>query len=86
MFRSAIVCFAILASFSFVYTSPAKKAFWNGTPMDQMVEEMRSMCNDENDSFSCMKFKVMNFLDTILSKDNYKVSFITTVINIYLNE
>lgn len=32
------------------------------------------MCNEENDSFACMKLKVMNFLDTILRKDNYKLT------------
>lgn len=71
MFRSAIVCVVVLSTLA--YASPAKKAFWNGTPIDGMVEEMRSLCTEDNDSFSCMKYKVMNFLDTILQKDNYKV-------------
>jgi hypothetical protein len=64
----------VLVFTSLAYASPAKKAFWNGTPIDGMVEEMRSMCNDDNDSFSCAKYKVMNFLNNILQKDNYKVS------------
>lgn len=72
MFRSAVVCVVFLTSLA--YAGPAKTSFWNGTPIDGMVEEMRSLCNEENDSLSCAKYKVMNFLDTILHKDNYKVS------------
>lgn len=37
------------------------------------LEQMRSMCNEENDSFACMKYKLMNYLETIIKKDNYKV-------------
>lgn len=70
-----ILCFVVIAlSAGFVHSNPAKPAFWKGTPVDGLVEEMRSMCNDDNDSFSCMKLKVMNFLDTILKKDNYKIT------------
>lgn len=78
--RSVALCFVLIAV-GCVHSTPAKPAFWKGTPVDGLVEEMRSMCNDENDSFSCMKFKVMNFLDTILKKDNYKVNI--TYKNIY---
>lgn len=75
MTRSIVFCFVVIAvSTGFVYSNPAKPAFWKGTPVDGLVEEMRSMCNDENDSFSCMKFKLMNFLDTVMKKDNYKIT------------
>lgn len=75
MNRSVILCFVVIAvSTGFVHSSPAKPAFWKGTPVDGLVEEMRSMCNEENDSFSCMKLKVMNFLDNILKKDSYKIT------------
>lgn len=75
MTRSLVVCFVVIAvSAGFVHSNPAKPAFWKGTPVDGLVEEMRSMCNEENDSFSCMKLKVMNFLDTILKKDSYKLT------------
>lgn len=75
MSRRLILCFVVMAvSTGFVHSSPAKPAFWKGTPVDGLVEEMRSLCNDENDSFSCMKLKVMNFLDTVLKKDNYKLT------------
>jgi Protein of unknown function (DUF1676) len=52
---------------------PAKPAFWKGTPMNGLVEEMRASCNDESDSLACMKLKLMNFLDTVFKKDNFKV-------------
>lgn len=75
MSRHLILCFVVMAvSTGFVHSNPAKPAFWKGTPVDGMVEEMRSLCNDENDSFSCMKLKVMTFLDNVLKKDNYKLS------------
>lgn len=75
MTRSALVCFFVIAvSIGFVCSNPAKPAFWKGTPVDGLVQEMRSLCNDENDSFACMKLKVMNFLDTIMKKDNYKIT------------
>lgn len=70
MFR-VFVCVIMIAVAT---ASPAKPAFWKGTPVDGMVDEMRSLCNDENDSFSCMKLKVMNFIDTVLKKDNYKIT------------
>jgi hypothetical protein len=63
----------IAVSTGFVHSNPAKPAFWKGTPVDGLVAEMRSMCN-ENDAFSCMKLKVMNFLDSIAQKDNYKIT------------
>lgn len=75
MTRSVLLCVVVIAvSTGFVHSNPAKPAFWKGTPVDGLVDEMRSMCNDENDSFSCMKLKVMNFLDTIVKKDNYKIT------------
>lgn len=75
MTRNLVLCFVVIAvSTGFVHSNPAKPAFWKGTPVDELVENMRSLCNEENDSFSCMKFKVMNFLDTILKKDNYMIT------------
>jgi len=44
------------------------------------VDQLRSLCNDDNDSFACMKYKLMNYLETIISKDNYKVSSIKQTI------
>lgn len=75
MTRSVLLCVVVIAvSTGFVHSNPAKPAFWKGTPVAGLVDEMRSMCNEENDSFSCMKLKVMNFLDTIVKKDNYKIT------------
>lgn len=65
------VVLCLMAITGFAAANP--QSFWKGTPMDGMVEQMRSMCNEENDALSCMKFKVMNFLDTVFKKDNYQV-------------
>lgn len=73
MFRSTVVCVVVLASLSLTYAIPAKTAFWNGTPIDGMVEEVRSLCIQNTDSASCLKLKIMNFLDTVLQKDKFKV-------------
>lgn len=70
--RGVALC-VVLIAFGCISANPAKPVSWMGTPVDGLVEEVRSLCNDENDSFSCMKLKVMNFLDTILKKDSYKV-------------
>lgn len=66
------VCLFV-ALVTIVNGSPAKSAFWKGTPLDSTVEEMRSGCNND-DAISCVKFKFMSFLDNIFKKDNYKVS------------
>ncbi|XP_053680825.1 uncharacterized protein LOC128731717 [Anopheles nili] len=55
--------------------NPANKpAFWKGTPMDGMVEEMRSLCSSENDSVACTKYKIMSFLDTVFKRDSFQLS------------
>ncbi|XP_058811394.1 uncharacterized protein LOC131676291 [Topomyia yanbarensis] len=55
--------------------NPASKpAFWKGTPMDGMVEEMRSLCSTDGDSGACLKYKIMDFLDTVFKKDNFKLT------------
>ncbi|XP_055551189.1 uncharacterized protein LOC129733459 [Wyeomyia smithii] len=55
--------------------TPANKpAFWEGTPMDGMVEEMRSMCSTDNDRGACLKYKIMSFLDTVFKKDNFQLT------------
>lgn len=69
MFRSVILSVVVISSlYAFAYAGPAKKAYGYDA-----VEEMRSMCNEDNDSFACMKYKVMNFIENIIQKDNYKV-------------
>lgn len=66
------VCF-LVALVTIANGSPAKPAFWKGTPLDTTVEEMRSGCNND-DAIECVKFKFMSFLDNIFKKDNYKVN------------
>lgn len=68
------LCIVIVALIGVAAANPAaKQSFWKGTPMDSMVEEMRSSCSDGNDPLACMKYKVMNFLDTLFKKDSYQV-------------
>lgn len=75
MTRSVLLCVVVIAVFTgFVHSNPAKPAFWKGTPVDGLVSEMRALCTDEGDSLSCMKLKVMNFLNDILKKDNFKIT------------
>lgn len=66
MFR-VFVCVIMIAVAS---ASPAKPSLWN----DGAIAEMRSLCNNEKDSFSCMKLKVVDFIETIMKKDNFKLS------------
>ncbi|XP_058059622.1 uncharacterized protein LOC131210398 [Anopheles bellator] len=73
--KCAVIVVIVALVSGMVSANPANKpAFWKGTPMDGMVEEMRSLCSTENDSVACMKFKIMNFFDTIFRKDNFQVS------------
>lgn len=64
----ALVCISVVAC------SPATKpSFWTGTTLDSTVEEMRSLCAND-DPIACLKFKAMNFLDNLFQKDSYAVS------------
>lgn len=75
MTRCVLLCVVVIAvSTGFVSANPAKPEFWKGTPVDGLVAEMRSLCIDENDSLSCAKLKVMNFLNDLAKKDNYKIT------------
>lgn len=65
-----IVCLAILAA---VGAQPAKPEGWKGSSMDSMMEQTKSECAQKNDEMACMKFKVLNLLDQIFRKDNFKV-------------
>lgn len=65
-----IVCATILA---LAVAQPAKLEGWKGTNMDAMVEQTKAECAEKNDEMSCMKFKVLNLLDQIFRKDNFKV-------------
>lgn len=52
---------------------PAKTDSWKSTSMDSIVEQTKSDCARNNDDMACMKFKVLNLLDQIFRKDNFKV-------------
>ncbi|KAF5305228.1 hypothetical protein FQR65_LT07767 [Abscondita terminalis] len=65
--------FSVLLLIAFSVASPASKpAFWKGTALDDAVEEMRSLCAN-NDAISCLKYKFMSFLDGFFKKDTYQI-------------
>lgn len=74
MVSSKVVCLLALALFGSAAAQPAKDAFWKGTPMDGMVEEMRFGCAEGADPTACIKYKVMSLLDSIFKKDTFQVS------------
>lgn len=61
-----VICVTFLLSQT--YASPAKSS-----TIDQAVNEMRSLCNDQNDAFSCIKYKALNFMNNIYKQDSFKV-------------
>lgn len=67
-----VLCIA-LALFGAALAQPSKQGFWNGTPMDSMVEEMRSGCAEGSDPTACIKYKVMSLLDSIFKKETFQV-------------
>ncbi|XP_012287521.1 uncharacterized protein LOC105703602 [Orussus abietinus] len=69
--KSLVLCCALLG---LAIAQPAKNEFWRGTSMDAMVDQTKVDCTQKNDEISCMKFKVLNLLDQIFRKDNFKVS------------
>ncbi|XP_050357716.1 uncharacterized protein LOC126778267 isoform X2 [Nymphalis io] len=68
-----VVCLFI-ALFGAAMAQPSKQGFWKGTPMDGMVEEMRSGCAEGSDPTACIKYKVMSLLDSIFKKDTFQIS------------
>lgn len=74
MVSSKIGFVIALALFGCTVGQPAKAGFWKGTPMDGMVEEMRSGCSEGSDPTACLKFKVMSLLDSIFNKETFQVS------------
>lgn len=64
------VC-AVLVLVAFVGATPTGN-FWKGTFLDSTVEEMRSLC-DNDDALACIKFKAMTFIDNLFNKDSFKV-------------
>lgn len=41
--------------------------------MDGVVKQLHTECSDHNDAVSCMKYKVLNFLDQVFSKESIQV-------------
>ncbi|RVE53680.1 hypothetical protein evm_001572 [Chilo suppressalis] len=74
MVSNKVLCLVALALFGSAVAQPSKQAFWKGTPMDGMVEEMRSGCAEGSDPTACIKYKVMSLLDSIFKKDTFQLS------------
>ncbi|KAJ2941494.1 hypothetical protein O0L34_g14540 [Tuta absoluta] len=74
MVSSKVVYLVALALFGSAVAQPAKAGFWKDTPMDGMVEEMRSGCAEGSDPTACIKYKVMSLLDSIFKKDSFQLS------------
>lgn len=66
-----LVCATILA---LAVAQPAKLEGWKNTNIESMIEQTKLECSQKNDEIACMKFKVLNLLDQISRKDNFKVS------------
>ncbi|XP_055850384.1 uncharacterized protein LOC129914958 [Episyrphus balteatus] len=43
------------------------------TNMEHMIDEMNTKCDSGADSLACVKVRAMRFLDTVMSKDDFKV-------------
>ncbi|CAK1594598.1 unnamed protein product [Parnassius mnemosyne] len=74
MTSAKVICLVALALFGSAIGQPSKQGFWKGTPMDSMVEEMRSGCAEGSDPTACIKYKVMSLLDSIFKKDTFQIS------------
>ncbi|XP_011505142.1 PREDICTED: uncharacterized protein LOC105367966 [Ceratosolen solmsi marchali] len=72
--NSKQIILVLCAAIALATGQPAKNEFWKGTSMDAMVEQTKTECAQKNDEISCMKFKVLNLLDQLFRKDNFKVS------------
>lgn len=64
-----ITCLAFVCLIGAAAAGPQRAA----SPMDSIVNEMRSSCESGADSLACMKFKVAAFLDSVFKQDNYKL-------------
>lgn len=48
-------------------------SFWKDTKIDGIVKSLQTECDHRNDVLSCMKYKVLRFLDQVLSSDSFQV-------------
>ncbi|XP_059610873.1 uncharacterized protein LOC132257852 [Phlebotomus argentipes] len=72
MARVFLVCLLSVAVVGFTSAVPAIQD--GPRRLDNSVETMRSACNDDSDAFSCLKFKVINFLDSLFKKDRFEIT------------
>ena len=43
--------------------------------MESMIDEENAKCESGSDRMACVKVRAMRFLDTVMTKENFKVSF-----------
>lgn len=75
-----VVCVTFLLS-SQTNASPATKSSF-----DAAINEARSLCNDQNDAFSCIKYKALNFMNNIYKQDSFKVCIFLSVHKKIINQ
>lgn len=64
--------FKICVVFALASATAASPAV-NDKGLAGTFEEMRSLCNNE-DPIACIKFKALNFLDSLFKKNSFQVS------------
>lgn len=69
-FRSLIVLMAVLGLATAASAANAVRA----TNLQLMIDEESNKCDSGDDSMACIKVRAMRFLDTVISKDSFKVS------------
>lgn len=47
--------------------------------MESMIDEENAKCESGTDSMACVKVRAMRFLDTVMTKENFKVSFVNDI-------
>ena len=71
-----VMKFLILCSIlALAAAQPAKLEVWKSASTESMLDQTKIECSQKNDEIACMKFKVLNLLDEIFRKDNFKVRY-----------
>lgn len=49
--------------------------------MESLIDEENAKCQSGTDNMACIKVRAMRFVDTVMTKDNYKVGMAVFKIN-----
>lgn len=47
-------------------------SFWKDTKVEGLVKNYQRECQDDNNVLSCMKYKILNFLDQVLNLESIR--------------